>query len=263
MDVDAVLAAHDQQVRRDLTTAPGFRAEAVGRVVRVTAPAGSSSSFIEWSGLDAASADAEIAAQVAYFTRLAQPFEWKTYGRDGPADLGTHLTRAGFAAGDPEAFMVGELEAVLAATAGHSDVAGVEIRPATRADVAGMRALSQVVWEVDASAMLNELFTEQEHDPNALQLLVALARGVVVSFGWIRLPANDFASLWGGTTHPEHRGRGIYRALVRRRAELSAAHGHRYLQVDCTPASGPILERLGLRTLDITTPYRWRPPPAA
>ncbi len=41
----------------------------------------------------------------------------------------------------------------------------------------------------------------------------------------------DFASLWGGGTLPEWRGRGIYRELVSYRARLAAEHGYRYLQV--------------------------------
>ncbi|MGH3743493.1 MAG: GNAT family N-acetyltransferase [Mycobacteriales bacterium] len=261
MDVAAVLAAHDALVRRSLVVPAGFVAEDLGRVVRVTAPPGSDSSFVEWSDLDAATADAEIAAQVAYFSERRQAFEWKTYGRDRPADLGARLAAAGLVADDPEAFVVGEPADVLAATAGHDAVDGVVIRPADRADLPGMAALSAAVWGRDATAMLTELFDERDQDPPRLHILVALAAGEVVSDGWVRLPADaPFASLWGGSTMPARRGRGIYRALVRQRALLAAESGHRYLQVDCTPDSRPILERLGLRQLDVTTPYRFTPP---
>ena len=68
----------------------------------------------------------------------------------------------------------------------------------------------------------------------------------------------DFASLWGGSTLPSRRRQGIYRALVGRRATLAAERGYRYLQVDASPDSRPILERLGLRVLTTTTPYVWR-----
>ncbi|HEX6921630.1 MAG TPA: GNAT family N-acetyltransferase, partial [Actinomycetes bacterium] len=69
----------------------------------------------------------------------------------------------------------------------------------------------------------------------------------------------DFASLWGGSTLAEWRGRGIYKALVSRRADEAAERGFRYLQVDASDDSRPILERLGLRKLTTTTPYVWRP----
>ena len=39
-----------------------------------------------------------------------------------------------------------------------------------------------------------------------------------------------------------------------RRAEEAADRGFRYLQVDASPDSRPILERLGLSTLTSTTP---------
>jgi GNAT superfamily N-acetyltransferase len=65
----------------------------------------------------------------------------------------------------------------------------------------------------------------------------------------------DFASLWGGGTLPAWRGRGVFRSLVAYRADLARARGIRYLQVDATPESRPILKRLGFVELATTTPY--------
>lgn len=260
MDVAALLDAHDRQVRRSLAAAPGFVAEDLGLVVRVTAPPGSSSSFIEWSNLESGDADAEIAEQVAWFEAREQAFEWKTYGRDRPADLGERLQRSGFVAGDEEAFVVGEVADVLRATAGHDiTTQGIEVRDASRADAAGMQALSASVWGDDAATRFDELFTELAAAPEQLRLFVVTAEQRIVSFGWVRLPSEDFATLWGGSTHPGFRGRGFYRALVRHRALVAQRAGRRYLQVDCTPGSRPILEPLGLEVIDTTTPYRWHP----
>jgi GNAT superfamily N-acetyltransferase len=72
-------------------------------------------------------------------------------------------------------------------------------------------------------------------------------------------PGTDFAGLWGGGTEPEWRGRGVYRALVAERARLAAERGFRFLQVDATADSRPILERLGFRMLATTTPHVWEP----
>jgi GNAT superfamily N-acetyltransferase len=55
------------------------------------------------------------------------------------------------------------------------------------------------------------------------------------------------------------RGRGIYRALVAYRAQLAAARGYRYLYVDASPESQPILARLGFSHLARTTPCIWDP----
>jgi ribosomal protein S18 acetylase RimI-like enzyme len=85
--------------------------------------------------------------------------------------------------------------------------------------------------------------------------------GTVVSAAWVRFHVGtDFASLWGGSTLPEYQRRGIYKALVARRAAEADERGFRYLQVDASDDSRPILERLGLRTLTSTTPYHWHPP---
>jgi len=98
-------------------------------------------------------------------------------------------------------------------------------------------------------------------DPVGLAIFVAEADGLVVSAGWVRFPSGtDFATLWGGATLPPWRGRGIYRALVRRRAQLAAERGRRYLEVDASADSRPILERLGFRAVTDTRPYVWSPP---
>jgi GNAT superfamily N-acetyltransferase len=69
------------------------------------------------------------------------------------------------------------------------------------------------------------------------------------------IPGTRFAGLWGGGTVEAWRGRGIYRALVAHRARIAADRGYRYLQVDASDESRPILERLGFAPLTTTTPY--------
>jgi GNAT superfamily N-acetyltransferase len=84
-----------------------------------------------------------------------------------------------------------------------------------------------------------------------------------VCAGWVRFPSGtEFATLWGGSTLPAWRGRGIYRALVAHRARLAAECGCRYLEVDASDDSRPILERLGFVAVTTTTPYVWSPPAA-
>jgi hypothetical protein len=51
------------------------------------------------------------------------------------------------------------------------------------------------------------------------------------------------------------RGQGIYRALIAYRARLAAGRGYRYLYVDASPDSQPILARPGFSHLARTTPY--------
>ena len=86
--------------------------------------------------------------------------------------------------------------------------------------------------------------------------MVALAGQTPIAAGRVEFHAGtDFASLWGGGTLPGWRGRGVFRALVAHRAALAAARGFRYLQVDASADSRPILERLGFVELATTTPF--------
>ncbi|HEY2310576.1 MAG TPA: GNAT family N-acetyltransferase [Gaiellaceae bacterium] len=81
-------------------------------------------------------------------------------------------------------------------------------------------------------------------DPGSVETFVALADGVVVAFGGARY-GRTAVYLAGGGTHPDHRGRGAYRALVRARWEAAAARGTPALTVGAGAMSRPILERLG------------------
>lgn len=73
------------------------------------------------------------------------------------------------------------------------------------------------------------------------------------------MAGTGFASLWGGSTLPEWRRRGIYRALVVHRARLAAQRDRTLLQVDASDDSRPILERLGFVAVTTTTPYVYTP----
>ena len=111
--------------------------------------------------------------------------------------------------------------------------------------------------------LADSLDAELSVDPDAIAIVVAEAGGAVVCAGWVRFESGtDFATLWGGGTLPAWRGRGIYHAVVAHRANLAAARGFRYLQVDASSDSRPILERLGFVAVTTTTPYVWTPPAA-
>ncbi len=56
-------------------------------------------------------------------------------------------------------------------------------------------------------------------------------------------------SLFGGSTLPEARGRGAYRALVAARWQDAVDRGTPVLVTQASPLSRPILARLGFREL--------------
>jgi GNAT superfamily N-acetyltransferase len=83
-------------------------------------------------------------------------------------------------------------------------------------------------------------------------------RRVICSGRLARVAGTEFAGIWGGSTLPEWRGQGIYRALTAARARAALDEGVRYINSDCTVMSRPILERSGLVAVTTTTPYVWR-----
>ncbi|CAM5622571.1 GNAT family N-acetyltransferase [Streptomyces pilosus] len=258
MDNAAVLALFDRDMREGARPdGPGARVERVGAVVRRTAP-GHGWNGILWSALTAADADAVIAEQIAYFTELGRKFEWKLYGHDLPADLGQRLVAAGFTPEPEETLMAGESAAL---TLGAGPPEGVRLVPVTdRAGVDLVAGVHERAFGADASWLRGQLLDQLADFPGTVVAVLALAGDEPVSAARLEMaPGARFAGLWGGGTVPGRRGRGIYRALVAHRARVAADRGYRYLQVDASDRSRPILERLGFTPLTTTTPYLYAP----
>jgi GNAT superfamily N-acetyltransferase len=262
LDTVSVLAEYDAQVRRN--TRPGGSgavAERAGPVIRWVSADGRGWSGITWSDLDAGTADETIADQVTFFAERDERFEWKLYSYDRPPDLGERLLAAGFAAEGTESLMVAEAAEI----AGGCQVTlpdGVRLVPVTgEAGIGLVLEVHDRVFGPDRSGLLHRSLTAQLRDqPETTALLVAMAGDEPVCSARIEFyPGTGFAGLWGGGTLQQWRGRGIYRALVAYRARLAAARGYTYLQVDASPESRPILERLGFVCLSLTTPYIWSP----
>ena len=143
----------------------------------------------------------------------------------------------------------------------------VDLPPGVRllrvTDEAGVDLLADVhqqVFGTDSSRLRRSVLAQLRDHPDAVAMVVALAGDQPICSARIEfLPGSSFASLWGGGTLPGWRGRGIYRALIAYRAGLAAARGYRYLYVDASPDSQPILARLGFSRLAVTTPYVWDP----
>ncbi|MFF4536050.1 GNAT family N-acetyltransferase [Streptomyces aureus] len=256
MDHAAVLALFDRDMRESARPdAPGARVERVGKVVRQVG-ADKGWNGVLWSGLDAAGADAAIAEQVRFFSGLGGGFEWKLYGHDKPRDLGQRLRAAGFTARPEETVMVAELSVLDLHV---EPPEGVRLLPVTdRAGVALVADVHEQAFGGDSTRLRHQLLAQLTGDPNTVVAVVALVGDVPVSAARMELlPGARFAGLWGGGTVEAWRGRGIYRALVAHRARVAAERGYRYVQVDASSQSRPILTRLGFQPLTTTTPYEY------
>lgn len=258
-DIGVLLAAYDEQMRGTPPTLPdGVRCERDGPLLRIVG---------QFRGLISAPPDLEpgdgeldrlIARQRDYFAARGEAVEWKTRGHDRPADLTDRLRAAGFLPEEQETVLIGAA-GDLASTPVLPD--GVEVRYVTEeADMHRIAAMESTVWQHDWSWLADDLSGRVRTDPDAIRVFVAESAGEVVSAAWLVFrTGTDFASLWGGSTLPQWRSRGIYRALVAARATLATARGVRYLQVDASADSAPILQRLGFQAVTTTTPYVWSP----
>jgi GNAT superfamily N-acetyltransferase len=254
MNNSQMIALFDQDQRKDVEY-PGTRREVTPEVVRHIDTSDQREGMIVYSQLNEANADDVIREQVAYFESLGQDFEWKAYDYDQPVDLIKRLERHGFLVEEAEALVVLDLEdapEILWQPVLH-DVQRIH-DPEKIADVL---TIEQQVWEEDFSGLGEYLREALSHYPGQMSVYAAYVDGQPASAAWIFFPEHSqFASLWGGATISRLRGRGLYTALLAVRAQEARARLVRYLTVDASPMSRPILEKFGFEMVAYTYPCK-------
>jgi GNAT superfamily N-acetyltransferase len=145
------------------------------------------------------------------------------------------------------------------------DAVPVEIRQIT--DPAGLDKVVQVedaVWNESHAWIADELGRELVLPGEPLLMYLAYAEGVPAAAAWIRFHAGtDFAALFGGSTLPQYRKRGLYTTLLNVRAQAALERGYRFLSVDASEMSRPILEKHGFVKVTTATAYKYRVPGSA
>jgi len=256
---DALLSLYDREVRGSfLDRLPtGWVGSQDGPVARALFPR-SGLAMLTRPAHDLAVGDLRtlVDRTITYFADAGHWFEWKTYDHD-TVDLVPLLEAAGAEAEEHEALVLGSasllaVEPVLPP--------GLTMREVIEViDLERIAALQSTVWGEDWSWLTADLEARLT-DPNQPTRIFVVedheADGLVVSAAWVvPMVGTSIAGLWGGSTLAAYRGRGIYRALVARRARLAVELGYPVLQVDASDDSRPILEHLGLHVVGGTTPY--------
>lgn len=206
--------------------------------------------------------EATIRRQVEFFTARGQAVEWKTYAYDEPADLPEVLRAYGFVSEPEEALVLGPAERLAEPVTlpGRYAVRA----PGDDAEWEQVGLLDEAVFGAGRSEWSRLLRAEEEADPQHVRAVVVVDgdSGSVVAHSVLRLvEGTDFAGLWGGKVHPDHRGRGLYRAMTCVRAQWAIDAGYAICRVDALPTSRPILERLGMVQVTTTTPCVLSPDP--
>ena len=264
MTPDELRTAYDGQLRTDAEMARAHRVVRDGPLLCAVFDHGGFVSYRDLGGIQGADLDALVERTIAHYrddTDVAS-FEWKSRGHDLPADLGERLVAHGLVAEPVETVMIGEASLLAVdVSLAETPAEPVVVRrilpgPDAEADLTRMLAAQESVFATGRGPLVASSMAELESGDS--EFWIAEVGGRVVCGGRLTpVAGTEFAGIWGGSTLPEFRGRGIYRALVAARAASAVARGVRFIHSDCTDMSRPILERSGLRAVTTTTPYVW------
>ncbi len=259
---DDLLALYNQDQRIDMVfpearkeTLPHIRTPgAAPELVRFIRPAPGMNTIL-YSHLAEADLDRVIAEQVADLRALGQPFEWIVYDDDAPANLGQRLEAHGFRSYGPEPVLVLDLheapQALLEPV--HQDVRRLS-QPDELEDVI------QVMERVYGGSFgwIRERLGFHLKLPGYLSVYIAYADGRPACAGWIYFyPNGRFAGLWGGSTVVEQRRKGLYTALLALRVQEAIHRGYRYLTINASDMSQPIVSKYGFRLLATEWEYEY------
>jgi GNAT superfamily N-acetyltransferase len=246
---------YDEQVRRNITPDNSGSTVDYGETfVRWSAANGVGWSEVFWTSLDETTADEAIAAHIEFYRSRVPSFMWTVHDYDLPRDLGARLLKAGFVEASASTVMIAESSRIAENPVLPAGTELVHIHDAAGVDL--LIAVHESVFAHDQQDLRRSLLRRLDVAPQEIDMFVVMAEGVPISSSRIEyLPASDFAPLWGGSTEPQWRGKGIYRAQVSRRAQLASERGYRYLMVLASENSRPILTGLGFEAISHVTRY--------
>ena len=253
MQIQNILELYDQQQRLGLEI-PGAEKQVLPHLVRILRPA-PGLNYIAYSRLTAANADAVIAEQVAYLRPLGQPFEWQAYAHDPPADLVERLAAHGFEPEGWEPVMVLDLEAAPAALL---RPVMADVRRLTRPeDLEIVIQVEEQVWGGNFGWMRGRMGPHLAL-PGYLSLYAAYVDGEPASVGWTYFnPLSQFGGLFGGSTLAGQRGRGLYTALLAVRVQEALRRELRFLLIEPSAMSLPIVTKHGFVELARKNACAW------
>jgi GNAT superfamily N-acetyltransferase len=184
-------------------------------------------------------------------------YGWVTGPLTRPLDLGERLVASGLKKADEMAGMV------LTNLAVPIDVdPSVEIREATLHEAQAASAMMARAYDMpeEVARFFNVLLAMTDKQvPNSGYF--AYVDGGADPVGWsylMYLPDSPIVLLGGAATLPEHRGRGIYRALVAKRLADARAAGREAAVIQAVRStSAPICAKLGFREVCALEFYAW------
>lgn len=255
-----LIKLYDQDQRFNLTD-PRYEREVEAGVVRHITHKPGRFGFVIYSYLDEEGADLAIQTQIRRFSELGSNFEWKLFEHDQPPDLLARLERHGFTIEEAESILVLDLEQAGEAleSGRRKPPAGIQFcRIRDMQALADIVKLEEAVWEEQMGWLKGDLGELLQKAPDYLSVYLAVDGDQPVSAAWsFFAPGSRFVGLYGGATLPAYRGAGLYSTLLELRAQEARQRGRRFLTVDASEMSRPILLRRGFRLMGISHPCNW------
>ncbi len=209
-------------------------------------------SYISFFSFDESLSESIVKEQLTYFNKRNLCFEWKTYSTDKPSNIGEVLLANGFEQEDSESFMVLDLSKVAIDPFDESQITEVS-------DSKGIRDAIRVqeqVWGGDFEWQYNYLMNLKEHSPDSVSIYVVYVNDQPVTSAWLTFNGSSpFAGIWGGSTVKEFRGNGYYSLLLNKRIAEAKFRGVKYLIIDASDMSKPIVSKRGFEVVATTTGY--------
>jgi hypothetical protein len=202
--------------------------------------------------------DAVIKEQIAFFSQMAQPFNWKIFEHNNADFLEKRLKAHGFerVADDYDVIMVLDLE----------DLAE-RFLVSDNKDVRQLLQAEQI-WDVvnvlDEAyggdySWLHQRMGPIIELPGYLNLFAGYEEGKPVACGWAYCyPGIEFAALFGGTTIKDHRGDGWFTSILAYRVQCAKALGRRYVTMGVEPECQRMLENFGFNRISSAYYLYWK-----
>lgn len=250
-----LLKLYDKELREQIEY-PEARKEITANVVRFVrqSPA---MNFISLTYAKDSDLDQVIENELAYFSPMKQPFTWKVYDHDShlPSLKGKLKAHQFVEDEDKGDVMLLDLED---ASELLSMPISADIRHVT--DLDGLKDVISVLDQVwgGHNTWINDRLGGHLKIPGYLSVYVAYVNNAPASIAWTCFPKGHFATLFAGSTTPEHRKTGLYTSILSMRLKEIHERGYRYAVVETGDMSRPIVEKHGFRHLTTTWDYLWQ-----
>lgn len=262
MNPAALLALYDETMRKNAHPA-GMTRERTPRVSRYTTGT-ASQRYIMWHDFASGHAASAVDEELHAVHGRARVLMWKLYGHDVTCDaLRDALLARGFEENDHSTLMMVSVamlvDSLSNANGAATDSAALAARQLTTAKhLDAYQEIWDNVWpDAPNSRYVNDYRALIErNEPGVLFYAGFTGNDEPVTSGYMfHHPGDAIALLCGGTTKAAWRRQHAYTRMLAIRAHAALERGARYLAVEASPESRPILERLGFVPLSALAFY--------